>query len=117
MINQKIDTLKYLTAVHMMNMDGSSDGRLQLLDALLLLTINEHPDSSKTDYVEILYSDREATKSAIDRPINRLLDTELIERIENENADTKSGQGRMLYRLSVRGEKFLKRCGLSHENY
>lgn len=108
MLSQKIDALIFLNELHAMN--AWRENKLQLTDATLLLTINSRPEMSKTDYVEIFYSARAATKSKLDRPFERLLDAGLIEQIENPGACTQSGAGRRYYRIATDGAFLLKRC-------
>lgn len=48
MLKQKIDAAKLLLALHELNRADDS-ARHSILDALILLLINEHPECSKRD--------------------------------------------------------------------
>lgn len=106
MLTQKINPLKLALALFELH----SDSRHSLLDVIVLLLINEHPDSGKSDLCEILYGDRTATKSSLDRPVKRLLASGLIEQLEQTKIATKSGGARSTYRVSAAGGKFLNGC-------
>ena len=110
MLRQKIDALKLLMGFFDLAESEDSESRYSLLDATMLLLINDHPASSKADLCEIFYGDRNASKSSLDRPIARLIDAELIDRAENMGAATRDNEGRVLYSVGKKGEAFLKRC-------
>lgn len=110
MLTQKIDAYHLLSEIHAFNHNEGLPKKLCLTDVLLMLTINKHPDSGKSDYMEILYADRSASKSALDRPMERLMDAGLVEAIENAGARTQAGEGRRRYVLTADAEKLLRGC-------
>lgn len=108
-LKQKIDPLKLVLQFHEMNISDDCENRMSLLDVIVLLIINEHPDSGKMDLTEILYGDRNASKSSMDRPITRMLNHEFIEAVSNRCAATRHRETRVYYRLTRKGEAFLKK--------
>lgn len=106
MLTQKINALKLGLAF--LN-DDTQEHRFSILDMVVLLIINEHPESGKADLCEIIYGDRAASKSSLDRPVSRLESMGVISSTPNKGS-TKSGNSRTLYKLTAFGEKFLKNC-------
>lgn len=107
MLTQNINPLKLALALHNSAGEGS---RYSILDLIVLLLINEHPGSGKSDLCEILYGDRAATKSSLDRPVKRLVGADLIRAEYDQHASVKSGASRTTYYISKSGESFLKKC-------
>ena len=109
MINQKIDALKIATALLDLNREDEDNPRMSLLDLQIFLTINAYPTSGKNDLLEIINGST-TSKSFIDRPVDRLLKYQLIDRIDNEEANTKDGQARVSYSVSKTGNDLIKDC-------
>lgn len=108
MITQDLNALRYCSA--MFELGEVFNTRYGLLDSIVLLTIFEHPESGKADINEIHYGDREKSKSSLDRPVSRLLDAGLIEKISRDDISTKLGKCKTVYRVSKKGHKFLSSC-------
>ena len=106
MITQKINPLKLSFAF----LENGAETRYSILDIAVLLLINEHQICSKPDLVELLYGDRTASKSSLDRPVKRLLEAGYITKEYQGRVSTKGGKARWLYQLSKAGEKLLKSC-------
>jgi len=111
MINQKIDALKLTTALLNINREDADNPRMSLLDMQIFLTINAYPTSGKNDLLEIINGST-TSKSFIDRPIDRLIKYQLIDRINNEEANTKAGEARVSYTVSKNGSAFIKSCAI-----
>ena len=107
-LTHKINTLKLLDSFLGFNEKADRVGRYSLLDMYFLLLLNEHPESSKTDLVELRTGDRATSKSFTDRPIERLMGLGYIDRTEHDKAATKSGNPRVTYSVSKAGDDFLK---------
>lgn len=108
MLKQNIDPLKLSLALF--KIMETTESRFSMIDFCMLLLIHQHPESSKADLTELFYGDRSASKSSLDRPINRLIDVGLVEKIEAVGVSTKSGFGRFTYMISKAGEKLLNSC-------
>ena len=111
MINQKINALKLATALLDLNREDADNPRMSLLDMQIFLTINAHPTSGKNDLLEII-NGSSTSKSFLDRPIDRLVKYQLIDRRDNDEAKTKEGEARVSYTVSKIGEAFIKGCAL-----
>lgn len=105
MLKQNIDALKL--ADHFHKLSKKQQTRYSLLDFIAFLYINEHKDCGKLDIVEYLFYDRVKGKSSLDKPILRLLDSELIIKIYNETASTKHGDASITYSISKQGSDLL----------
>ena len=110
MINQKLSAEKFINELIARNIN--CDAGYTMLDAALLLTVNAHTELGKTDYIEIIYGDRSISKSCLDKPFKRLIESGLIDTIDNNGARTNRGESRVHYIISRDGEKLLKRCAL-----
>lgn len=110
MIRQQIDALKLLKNFHGIMQGDDELPRFSMLDAITLLLINDHPNSSKSDLSEVLFGARNLKKSSFDRPLMRLIDYGLIVAEMTASAATKSGESRVTYTLSKDGEAFLRKC-------
>lgn len=109
MLNQKINALKITNALLDLMRDDEDNPRMSLLDLQILLTINMHPTSGKNDLLEII-NGNSTSKSFLDRPIDRLLTYQLIDKIINDDAVTKNGDARASYTVSKIGMAFIKNC-------
>lgn len=69
---------------------------------MLILTIKNHPDSTKSDLVEHLYNDRGATKSILDKPLVNLEHEGYIEKIPAKEKRS------FHYRLTKKGAELLE---------
>lgn len=106
-LHQNIDVLKL---VHKMIDLSEEDGsRMCLLDVAVFLHINKSGEIGKVDLNEIIFEKRE-NKSSMDRPIKRLLSHELITTYERPQAASKWGEARRIYKISKKGNEFLKKC-------
>lgn len=101
---QKINIKKFL--LFMKNLNDSNKTRYSIIDAQILIALCERTALSHNDLLEAT----EQNKSSIDRPIYRLLQLKLIEREINENAATKKGESRSIYRLTKKGMNELEKC-------
>lgn len=110
MLKHKLDTLKLLKKLHTLNRDNPDKPRHSLVDVIILLTVNEHPKSCKADLTELIYDDRTANKSCLDRPITRLVSLGHIDASIVDRASTRKGDGRTQYQTSKSGRAFLKSC-------
>ena len=108
MLTNKINALRYLESFFKLMQEDELAPRFSILDALVLLHINEHPGCAKSDLVEIVYGSRDANKSSMDRPLDRLERFGLIAVERNQNAYTRSGAPRTSYNLSAEGISFLE---------
>ena len=64
MLTNKINALRYLENFFKLMQEDELVPRFSILDALVLLHINEHPGCAKSDLVEIVYGSRDANKSS-----------------------------------------------------
>ena len=85
-----------------------SCGATSIFDLETLLTIAAHPESGKSDLVEHVYGARDATKSGLDGPINRLLRWNLIQSTQPEHANRKAGDALKNYSLTATGDVWVK---------
>lgn len=83
-------------------------GTLSLLDPLVFLTIATHPESGKSDLVEIIYGSRDATKSSLDSPVRRLIEIGLVIENRPDRANRKAGDALKNYALTTLGEEWAK---------
>jgi len=101
-----MNTLKLAMAFFEMK----AGSRLSILDLIVFLQIYHHPESGKSDLCEIIYGQRDASKSSLDRPVTRLLNLGLIECIENPNRASKNGDSHRWYKITNQGKKLIATC-------
>lgn len=111
MINQKINALKFVSALVDLHRTDDNNPRMSLLDAQVLLLINEHKELGKNDMLELM-NKFTISKSFIDRPVSRLIQYGLIDMLEHEGVSTLKGEARRTYIINCAGNKFLKECVL-----
>ncbi len=109
MLRQKINSLTLFKKFHVLNVKKGK--RHSMLHPYVLLLINEHPEICKKELTILIYGDNGASKSSLDRPLDRLISDRFVELIMDENKKTKKGEGRIFYKVSKKGEKFLQSCG------
>ncbi|EKO3612285.1 hypothetical protein M3914_003506 [Vibrio metschnikovii] len=106
MLKQKIDPLRLSIALY--RLKDEMGCRFSLLDMICLLFINEHSQCGKLDIAEFISFDKIKSKSSLDKPIQRLIDSELIERHYNENAARKLEEPQITYSVTEKGNEFLQ---------
>lgn len=106
MLTLKINPLKL--ALEFFNQKEVS--RYSILDMIVLLLINDHPHSGKSDLCELLYNSRSISKSSLDRPVKRLLAVGWIEQFNQLDIPSKKGGARFTYKISKKGLKILESC-------
>ena len=105
MLTSKINTLTFIKKI-----EGLGWRQVSGRDIQTFLEINEHGGVSKADLNEIVLGDRDATKSGFNRSLEKWLEQGFIDAEEIEKAVTQNGQGRVIYKMSKKGIKFLEGC-------